>query len=352
MSDITTYNNIKNIYDNSISLKLDEKEKFVIFSDLHLGDGGRNDDFLRNSALFSYILENYYLKKNYSLILNGDIEDSQRFKFEKIYKQWEKIFNIFDKFNQKNKFYKIIGNHDEDLINDPHLKYIYKVHEGLRLSYKDLIIFIFHGYQASKYYMNHKKFIKFFLRYFANPMGINNYTVSHDSRKKFNIEQNVYDFTRKNKIISIVGHTHRPLFESLSKIDFIKYKIEELCRNYIISDNGNKSEIENTIREYKKDIESFTKKEWKKNLKDPIYGSSIVLPCLFNSGCVIGKRGITALEITPFEICLVHYFDSNISERHLHLHNDKPLKIDKTDFYRVDLNKDSLDYINAKLKIL
>lgn len=39
------------------------------------------------------------------------------------------------------------------------------------------------------------------------------------------------------------------------------------------------------------------------------------IPCLFNSGCVIGKRGVTAPEIEEVNIRLVHWFDSRISKK-------------------------------------
>jgi hypothetical protein len=42
----------------------------------------------------------------------------------------------------------------------------------------------------------------------------------------------VYGFSSRRKIVSIIGHIHRPLFESLSKIDTLKYRIEQLCRHY------------------------------------------------------------------------------------------------------------------------
>jgi len=345
------YNNIKNIYDSGTEIKITPKDKFVIFSDLHMGDGNRNDDFERNSKLFSYVLKNYYLKNDYTLILNGDIEDLQRFKFQKICKKWQAVFEIFDSFSAKQNLYKLIGNHDEDLIFNKEYIEKYSLHESIKLVSQNIDIFIFHGHQASQKYMKHNKLIGLFLRYIANPLGIGNYSVSHDSRRKYFIEQNVYNFTRTKKIISIVGHTHRPLFESLSKIDTLKFKIEELCRNYYVSNNEKKKEIETIIHGYEKELESFSKKEKKKNLHDSIYGSDLVLPCLFNSGCVIGKRGITAIEIVNNEISLVHYFDKNISEKFLHT-NNHPSQIDDTDFYKVVLNKDSLEYINTKIKIL
>ena len=56
-------------------------------SDLHLGDGGPRDDFRPNAELVHDVLRDYYLEAGYSLVLNGDIEELQRFSYAKIRKR-------------------------------------------------------------------------------------------------------------------------------------------------------------------------------------------------------------------------------------------------------------------------
>ena len=107
-----TYNHLNDLYKKVSSLEITDKDRFVIFSDLHLGNGGRRDDFLKNSELFQYVLKNYYLKKGYKLILNGDVEELHRFSLKSIMNRWEKVYRIFSKFSQKTALYKTIGNHD------------------------------------------------------------------------------------------------------------------------------------------------------------------------------------------------------------------------------------------------
>ncbi len=75
---------LKKLYDNSKKISISENDRFVIFSDLHMGNGGANDDFLKNAYLFDYVLNNYYLPRNYKLILNGDIEELYKFSIKSI----------------------------------------------------------------------------------------------------------------------------------------------------------------------------------------------------------------------------------------------------------------------------
>jgi hypothetical protein len=67
---------------------INNQSRWAIFSDLHMGDGSTKDDFKPNSELFQTTLRDYYLKHNYSLILNGDVEELQRFSLDVILKNW------------------------------------------------------------------------------------------------------------------------------------------------------------------------------------------------------------------------------------------------------------------------
>ena len=57
-----------------LNLKNINGGKVLIISDFHMG-AGRGDDFQENSELIINILEKYYFKNGWYLILNGDIEE-------------------------------------------------------------------------------------------------------------------------------------------------------------------------------------------------------------------------------------------------------------------------------------
>jgi hypothetical protein len=62
----------EHLYDHSPARRMDGSDRFVVLSDLHLGNGGDGDDFVRNADLCAQVLRNYYLDRGFILILNGD----------------------------------------------------------------------------------------------------------------------------------------------------------------------------------------------------------------------------------------------------------------------------------------
>ncbi|MEO9872553.1 metallophosphoesterase [Ekhidna sp.] len=348
----TLYRKLDKIYDSSPTLDLNSRGKWVIFSDLHMGDGGSTDDFKRNSKLFQNALEGYYLKNRHTLILNGDVEELQRFQVSKIAKQWASVYKLFNEFNERDAFFKTIGNHDLELQLMKNLPFSYKHYESLKLKFEDDFLFVFHGHQASKKYQQHNELIGFTLKYFANPLGIKSYSVSHSSRKQYKIEKNVYGFSAFNKVVSIIGHTHRPLFESLHKVDRLKYKIEQLCRDFSEAEKDDLSEIKQEIKTHKKELKRYYKENKDHSFQNYVYNTLFHIPCVFNSGCVVGKRGMTCLEIEDDKIRLVHWFDKKISKKYLKQSGYKTERLGDTDFYRLIMNEESLHYIFTRIKFL
>ncbi len=318
-----------------------------------MGDGSSKDDFTHNAELFSYILNNYYTPKGYSLILNGDVEELQRFKFKKIYHKWKTVFEIFREYNKEKKLIKIVGNHDMELLLERPKNNEFALRHAVKINWKNNYIFIFHGHQASSKYLKYNKLLGITLKYLANPLGIKNFSVSHNSMKQYSIEQKVYRFSSLKKIVSIIGHTHRPLFESLSKAERLKFRIEQLCRDFVIENEEDKKKIiKKSIKANKKDLKKIYKKEKEEITPGNLYDSVLSIPCLFNSGCVIGKRGITALEIEKGNISLVHWFDKQISKKYLKNTGYDPKRLNDSSYYKMVVNRESLDYIFTRIKLL
>lgn len=345
------YENLDKLFDKSETIPLDNTQKWVIFSDLHVGDGSSTDDFRTNSHLFLTALKDFYNKKDYGLILNGDVEELQRFSLKKITTKWPDLYQTFELFSKKDKFIKTIGNHDLELEYKEKVPFKEYLKESIKLNYKNDNIFVFHGHQASKKFQKHNELIGFTLKYFANPLGIKNYSVAHSSKKQYNIEKRVYHYSSYNKIASIIGHTHRPLFESLHKVERLKYKVEQLCRDFS-QHNQNEGKISEAIKLLKKDIKKYYKENTDHNYQSYVYNAAFHVPCVFNSGCVIGKRGMTCIEIEDGNISLVHWFDKKISKKYLQQSGYEPTELPNTDYYRMVINKESLDYIFTRIKFL
>ena len=346
------YSKLTKQFEESPEIPLSEHQAWVIFSDLHMGDGGSTDDFKSNATLFSSALEKHYLKKNHALILNGDVEELQRFKVEKIVRRWKDIYQLFDAFHHRRALYKTIGNHDLELQIMKDLPFSYTHYDSIKLRYEDNHLFVFHGHQASKKYQEHNELIGFTLKYFANPLGIKSYSVAHSSKKQYKIEKRAYGFSSFNKIASIIGHTHRPLFESLHKVERLKFKIEQLCREYVEATGVELSAIKTEIKEHKRELKKHYKENKDHGLKNYVYDTVFHIPCVFNSGCVVGKRGMTCLEIADEKIRLVHWFDKKIGKKYLIQTGYQPERLQGTDYYRLVINEESLDYIFARIKFL
>ena len=320
----------------------------VIFSDLHMGDGGRHDDFRHNSSMFAAALTDYYMPRGHTLVLNGDVEELQRFRYGRIEERWRGVYEVFDAFCAEGKLFKIEGNHDEGIgeIQDR-----YPIRKSLLLVSCPRPILLFHGHQASFYFEKFNTLIGYSLRYIAKPLGIKNYSVAHDSLKKFQTEKRVYDFSNGQGVVSVIGHTHRPLFESLSKRDSLKYTIERDIRSYLAADTETRVLLEERIRESHRELEEYISKGGRDSLATNLY-SDVVIPSLFNSGCVIGKRGFTGIELSRDRMKLVHWFDPSVTGRRIVEETDDFERLGSTGYYRLVLKVESLEYICARIGLL
>jgi len=341
-----SYDTLLQLFERTPQVSLAPEDRWVIFSDLHLGNGGRNDDFRANSGLFTTVLRDYYLAGRHGLILNGDVEELQRFSIESIQRRWDEVYRLFDEFDRAGALHRLVGNHDLLLAWDPATAS--HVREALRFRYHEDEIFIFHGHQTKKAYAKPNLWIYLTLRYLANPLRIQNVSVAQDSTKQFRTERRVYRFASKQKLLTIIGHTHRPLFESMSKLDTIKFRVEQLCRVYSEASSAEKEEIEASILEYR----SLSQRKNGTASTSSLYNADLVVPCMFNSGCVVGKHGLTCLELGDGDITLVHWFDRGRAQKYLSYDNYEARQLADTTYYRVEIKRDSLDYIFTRINLL
>lgn len=342
--------NMERLFNETEPRPLEPGRRYVIFADLHMGNGGKADDFLHNSALFHAALARHYLPGEFDLILNGDVEELARYSLSSIMKRWDITYELFSRFEKRGTLHRLVGNHDLQLMESKDHRF--DIREALRLNHKDNVIFIFHGHQSSLFYSRNIRYADLALRYVANPLRIRNYTISHDSRKRFAMEKRVYRFASSKKIVSIVAHTHRPLFESMNKSDEIKFEIESLCRDYSTAEDSRSTEIKNRIEVLKEDLRSLMSDPDHKEQDESLYNANLLVPCLFNSGCVLGKHGMTCLEIENGQMKLVYWFDSRRSRHYLRYRRYGAEQLGPEPYYRVVLKQDNLDYIFSRIRLL
>jgi hypothetical protein len=190
------------------------------------------------------------------------------------------------------------------------------------------------------------------VRYIAHPLGIKNYSVAFNSRKRYYFEKRVYEFAREKKILALIGHTHRPLFESLSRIDSLKFNIERYCRRYPGVRAGERAVMAKQIEKNKKELEKLLQAGGNKKYEANLYARIPMVPCMFNSGCCIDKNGFTAIEICDGNIELVYWFDKKRSIKYFDFGEEAPIRLGKSDYWRVSLKKEPLDYVFTRIRLL
>jgi hypothetical protein len=163
------------------------------------------------------------------------------------------------------------------------------------------------------------------------------------------VERKAYDFSMSNNCISVIGHTHRSLFESLGRFDYIKFEIERLCRDYPSSVGEDRERIAREVSALRLELGKLGRKERREGARLSLYGDELPLPCLFNSGSAIGKKGINAVELDTENISLVYWFAEG-----------KGMKFISRGWYKVEktagacrsvLNQNRLDYVKAKIDL-
>lgn len=336
---------LQKLYKQARNLTLKEDQSLVIFSDFHMGNGKKRDDFAKNSQLLQHCLKHYYLKRDYHLFLNGDIEELLKFSPQSIQNHWKELYAIFDEFNDKKQLYKLLGNHDYRFKWDPTYKQPYPLYDAINLQYGPYSFFLYHGHQSSYAYSHFGKIIKFFIYFFAKPLNIKNFSLAFNNDKIISVERDAYAFAHEKGLISIIGHTHRPLFESLSHRDSLLIKLEKKLRSYSKSDPEEQKKLRDSIRALGEAIKQPAEMDYVTPLNS-LYSSGFIQPCLFNSGCTIGKRGITCIEIKKGRISLVHWFDYHKNPRYKEKRGSYiPRGMESSPYYKIELKQDDLCYI-------
>ena len=320
--------------------------KVLIMSDFHMGSG-RRDDFHPNGEIVKKILEDYYYKNGWYLVLNGDIEELAKFPFKEIRAEWAEMYRVFDLFASSGRLYKTLGNHDEDLIFEK--DYPYPLYNAVRIETGLIPLYVYHGHQSSRVYTDFNNVIRLSLRYLLKPFGIRNISSARSPNRRFHVERHAYKFSLENNCISVIGHTHRALFESLGRFDYIKFEIERLCRDFPSSSGEDRERIAGEVKALRLELGKLKRVERRAVFTQSLYGDELPVPCLFNSGTAIGKKGINAIEVDKENITLVYWFSEG-----------KGMKFINRGWYKVEhhagacrsvLNQDRLDYVKAKIEL-
>lgn len=324
-----------------IILTLKENSRIIVFSDHHRGAKNGADDFMKAEDSYLAALDHYFQHK-FQLISLGDSEELWENTLASVKKNNSLTFAAEKKFILQDRFFKIFGNHDLYWDNSPiatqQLKTIYgkklRVFEGVILELENenkksinqptknsrdsfsflkrkpnadgealpiddcpLTIFLTHGHQGDAS-SDGNWFSKFFVSNIWAPLQsylrINFNTPAYDEDLKTAHNLIMYEWSAKYKnLVLITGHTHQPVFESLTHPERLYKKLGDAIKANL-TEEANKidQEIKRRGREYKTTPAQYLD----------------IKPSYFNSGCCCFRDGdITGIEITYKKISLVKW---------------------------------------------
>jgi hypothetical protein len=278
---------------NGFIIPLDtQKARFIIFSDQHKGAKNGADDFALAEPNYRDALH-YYDREGFHLISLGDSEELWENTLTQVKRHNQVSFEAERKFAVRSAFTKLFGNHDLDWEINPlaaaELKEIYAapvaVLEGVilqtHIGTKMLTIFCTHGHQGDAQ-SDGNFFSKFFVSKVWAPLQaylrINPNTPAHNNTLKTAHNSMMYEWSsQQNNLLLITGHTHQPVFESLTHL-------ERLQRLKTLSHAGNNEG----------------------------HQASQIKPTYYNTGCCCFDDGdITGIEIMEGNIKLVKWERTN-----------------------------------------
>ena len=337
---------LKKLFDATTPTPYNPEDKYVIISDQHKG----YQQFDGNKELYCNVLD-YYFQKRFKLILLGDVEvfygkDITRFldKYANDVYPGEAQFGT----NTGPGYCRIWGNHDYEWGKPRNIaEYLHQLIPGIQaenvkqaLKFKfdeEFIIFLTHGHQGELLADKLKKIIRFIkdrlnLEWIGYPTS-----ASQNHWLRFKSERDYYEWGKENGVMLITGHTHRPRFESLDKVDRLEMQIESLCRDWSEATTAEERLIlgQDITQKYNKYRDALEKHKQSKKRKRLGRGE-LLIPCYFNPGSCLHEKGISCLEISNGRISLV-FHDRDVP--HGTDSNPRVLEYENLDYIRVRIEK-------------
>jgi predicted phosphodiesterase len=282
--------------------------RFIIFSDEHKGIRDNADDFTLAEKNYISALD-YYYSNDFTFINLGDCEELWENTPDAVMKMNKTVLQSEVRFLDKNRYYRVFGNHDlewkypfqQKLYLKPVFGDALKIYEGIELQTqyngKTYSVFLTHGHQGDKR-SDGNPFSTWVVAAIWTPIqrflaiNINTISDSFELVDAHNIM--MYDWSAtQQQLIFISGHTHKPVFASLDHIDLLTHQLQD----------AKQAGDETAIKKIETDLATYTKQyEGKKFVKSMAY------PSYFNTGCCCFDDGdISGIEIEGGYIRLIKW---------------------------------------------
>jgi len=358
------FRKLSKLFDQLKAIPFDpQKNEYVIFSDQHIG----MREFDENKELYLKALD-YYFNRGFKLVVIGDFEELHRFGIRTLKSKYRNdVYAKEFKFLQEGRYYRIFGNHDVDWrierrverdLHDilPELKIV----EGIKFKWNENFIFLTHGHQGEFINDTLGKVGRLFLRWIAHPLGFSSFTSpAKNYRKRRKDETEYYIWAKSKKIIFIAGHTHRPMFESLTKVDRLRIDIENKFIELMSEKDPERTQkLREEIVAKREELHRVKKFEGEKEKWPRLEQTELLIPCYFNDGSCLHRNGITCIELSEGKIRLIFLYDRRKREnRDKHRRGLPTKKLDTKSpksgpYMHQILEDEELEYIFARIQLL
>jgi UDP-2,3-diacylglucosamine pyrophosphatase LpxH len=292
---------------------LDPQKRYVVFSDQHKGARNRADDFQNCEQTYLNALD-YYDDKGYTLVLLGDVEELWEEDAQDVFASYPGVFNSEATFYRADRYIRVYGNHDDFWHYAPNVNaYLHKFYPDIQPV--DGVVFEFakNGDILGEILMVHgnqgvfdlglvseisRIIIRTFWRTYQKITGKGRTTESEDACLRGTHDTRMYHWANaQEKLILIAGHTHRPVWSSMTHIEQIR---DEL---YVLQQASPRPQ------NYEGELKRLQNELHKRTEEHPPCNDTIKTdPCYFNTGCCCYEDGdITGIELENDWIRLIKW---------------------------------------------
>lgn len=291
------------------AIPLPDAHRYVIFSDHHRGARNKADDFRQCEQTYLRALD-YYESNGYTLIILGDSEELWEEAIPDVIEAYKNVIQSEARF-YPDRYLRVHGNHD-DPWEDPRLvqQYLHPYFPGLTIHHSLLFefqdgneLFLAHGHQGtldSDVLAFLPPLLLPFYRQLQILTGIGRTSPSRDACLRGRHDTQMYRWASKQaNLLLIAGHTHRPVFNSLTHLEKLNQELQHLLQSpYEARDDA----YERQVQELKATI---IEKEGKYPPCEDIIKTK---PSYFNTGCCRFKDGdITGIELVDGSLRLIKW---------------------------------------------
>lgn len=299
-------------------LDLNAPHRLVVLSDQHKGAGDGADEFRLCKPAYTAALE-HYLDAGYTLILLGDVEELWEQSFDMVVRAHEDVLRLEGSF-PGSRYIRVWGNHDDRWMNPVRVheelsRFMPQAPDGRARAFEGVryhaiaggervgTLLMLHGHQGQLLSDRGSRFTRALLpgyRALQRATGIGRTTPAKDACLRGVHDAQLYQWAAaQERLILIAGHTHRPVWMSLTHAQSLALAIEALRHE----PSGEQRDRE--VMRLESELETRLARV------PPCSDVPGTVPAYFNAGCCKYADGdITGIEIEDGELRLVKWWSA------------------------------------------